>query len=113
MPRGVAAKLAYQQVGKEALRRARTVLRRAADSGAKLDGQAYSALCTAHAAMGSNQEAASLALEAGVRQGGAQPRLLLSARPRTTRPLSACAMMAEHPQTPHKPLTAHLCPRCT
>ena len=64
MPRGVAAKLAYQQVGKEALRRARTVLRRAADSGAKLDGQAYSALCTAHAAMGSNQEAASLALEA-------------------------------------------------
>lgn len=64
LPRGVAAKLAYQQVGTEALARARTLLARAKVSGVQLDYDAYGALVMAHAAMGRDGETVDLALEA-------------------------------------------------
>ena len=80
LPSGVAAKLAYAQVGREALERAATLLKRASKESVRLDGGAYSAVCCAHAAMpGKESEAVALALEACDKGVHLSPKAYLAA----------------------------------
>ena len=79
LPRGVAAKIAYRQVGSEGLLRARALLLRASTSGVRLDSGAYSALCCAHAAMGCNEQSVEIALQAIERGVHLSPSAFLAA----------------------------------
>ena len=85
LPMGVAAKIAYRRAGDEALEGARALLRRAEARGATLDGAAYSALCTAHAAMGRDAEVTALAEAAAAKGVHLSPTAYLASSARSAR----------------------------